>query len=233
MTRSRSLQAATFRRLKPAATAVGFMHTIIFDFGNVVGLFDHGRTLGKLAAYTDMPPERIFAEIYCGVLEEEFESGRIGQAEFLRLFRNRCRLRCDEADLARAIADIFEPNPEVCDLIPQLKKRYSLLLGSNTNPIHATHYRRQFAQVLRHFDDLILSHEIGERKPRPGFFQECVRRAACEPCRCLFIDDVAENVEGAIACGLKGLHYVPGDLCPRLRSAGIHLPEKESGSIRS
>ena len=60
------------------------IETIAFDFGRVIAHFDHGRTLGKLTAYTDMPQEEMFAHIYGGDLEDEFESGRIGEQEFLR-----------------------------------------------------------------------------------------------------------------------------------------------------
>ena len=36
------------------------MQTIIFDFGNVVGFFDHGRTLNRLQEFTDMTPAEMF-----------------------------------------------------------------------------------------------------------------------------------------------------------------------------
>lgn len=200
------------------------MHTVILDFGNVVGLFDHGRTLARLAPFTDMAADEIFLDIYQGALEEEFETGRIGEGEFLRVFRERCRITCDSAFLAAAIADIFEPNPEVCGLIPQLMKRYRLLLGSNTNIIHSRHFRQQFADILNHFDALVLSHEIGDRKPRPGFYNECLRRAQCPPDECLFIDDIAANVAGAKACGMQGLVYDQSDrLATRLQALNVFV----------
>jgi putative hydrolase of the HAD superfamily len=195
---------------------------LVFDFGNVVGFFDHRRTSRRLAAHADLPADAIHAHLFDRSLEEDYESGRISTAEFLKRIRERCRLRCDEATLAAAWADIFWPNQHVCALLPQLKSRYRLLLASNTNELHARHYCRQFAETLRHFDALVFSHEVGARKPKAAFYEYCQRLAGCEPQACLFIDDLPANVEGARACGWNGIVYKGiDDLRARLAKHGI------------
>jgi putative hydrolase of the HAD superfamily len=198
------------------------MQTIIFDFGNVVGFFDHELTLSRLAPHTDMPPHEMFHTVYGGAMEDSFEEGKISMAKFLSESRRLCRLRCDEDYMATAFADIFRPNDEVCELIPKLKKRYRILLGSNTNELHSSKFIVQFKDVLSHFDDLVLSCKIQVRKPAAGFFQHCVELAKCPAEECLFIDDLPVNIAGAQASGLKGLVYEPrGDLADRLRAVGI------------
>jgi glucose-1-phosphatase len=195
---------------------------LVFDFGNVIGFFDHYLTLNRLARYTDMAPAAMYAAIYNGELEDAFESGRIPLAEFLERFRRTCGLACEDAVLSAAVADIFRPNPEVCALLPVLKPRYRLILGSNTNELHARHFRAQFADVLRHFDAVVLSYEIGVRKPKAGFFAHCQRLAGCAPAECVFIDDLAANVAGAQACGWQGIVYTGSeDLRQRLAALGI------------
>ena len=198
--------------------------TIVFDFGNVIGFFDHYRTLNRIARYTDMMPTAMYAAIYDSQLEDEFERGRMSQAEFLNRFRQTCRLCCDDETLAAACADIFKPNPEVCTLLPALQARYRLLLGSNTNELHARQFRRQFAEVLRHFDALVFSYEIGVRKPHPEFFEHCQRLAHSTAGECLFIDDLPVNVAGARACGWQGIVYTgPGELRQHLGALGVPL----------
>jgi epoxide hydrolase-like predicted phosphatase len=198
--------------------------TIVFDFGNVVGFFDHWRTLRKLEAYTDMSAKEMYARIFAGTLEDDFETGRISEEEFLRAFIKLCRLQCSREVLAGACADIFWPNPEICELIPQLRPRYQVLLGSNTNIIHSCCFKKQFAEVLRHFDALVLSHEIGVRKPKPGFFQHCQALAHGRPQECVFIDDLVDNVKSAQALGWKGIVYQPKDgVIDKLREIGIQL----------
>jgi glucose-1-phosphatase len=200
------------------------IETIAFDFGRVLGFFDHSRTLARLAPHTDMSGKEMFEEIYCGELEDVFESGRISEIEFLRRFTTSCRLKCSTDYLAAAVADIFWPNEPLCALVPLLKERYRLVLGSNTNPIHARHFRVQFADVLQHFDAVVLSHEIGARKPRLEFFKHVVAVSGGPPERCVFIDDIADNVAGARACGLHGIVYTEMDaLRAALGELGVQI----------
>jgi putative hydrolase of the HAD superfamily len=120
------------------------------------------------------------------------------------------------------VADIFWPNEELCALIPHLKKRYRLVVASNTNPIHARRFVPQFADTLRHFDALVLSHEVGARKPARAFFEEVIRVASCPPERCLFVDDLPANVAGAKACGIQGIVYSDMEqLRPAMEGLGV------------
>ena len=200
------------------------MKAIAFDFGNVVAFFDHRITLNRLTTYTDMSAEDMFAAVYDGPLEDAFESGRIAAGDFLREVRQLCRLRCEDHFLIESWSDIFSPNAEVCELIETLKPHYRLLLGSNTNELHSRRYRRQFAGTLRHFDHLVLSHEIGVRKPRPEFFEHCRRLLDCPAGDCLFIDDMPDNIAGARACGWKGIVYQSfADLQERLADLGVMI----------
>jgi HAD superfamily hydrolase (TIGR01509 family) len=197
--------------------------TIVFDFGRVVGFFDHHLTSRRLASYGGLPAEALHSLLFSGSLEDDYESGRISTTEFLRRVRENCRLSCSDEIIAAAWADIFWPNPEICALLPHLKPRHRLLLGSNTNELHARQFLRQFADWLRPFDALVLSYQIGVRKPKPGFFEHCSRIADCAPAECLFIDDLPANVEGARACGWQGIVYTNfPDLCKELTALGIN-----------
>jgi putative hydrolase of the HAD superfamily len=196
--------------------------TIIFDFGNVVGLFDHGRTLRRVAPYTALTDEEMIARVYDADIEDEVERGAIDTPEFLRRVHKIWELRCDLEFLARSIADIFVPNPEVCELIPRLRPRYRVLLGSNTNDIHAGQFRRQFADVLAHFDAMVLSFEIGHRKPEPGFYEHCQTLAQALPNEVVFIDDLPANIAAARDHGWHCIVYRPGEqLADRLRKLGV------------
>ena len=51
------------------------IETIAFDFGQVLGYFDHRRALAKLIPHTEMPEQAMFGAIYGTDLEYRFESG--------------------------------------------------------------------------------------------------------------------------------------------------------------
>jgi putative hydrolase of the HAD superfamily len=61
------------------------------------------------------------------------------------------------------------------------------------------------------FDATILSGEEGITKPNPIIFERAAERLGLSPEECLMIDDKQENVDGAIAAGMKGLLYISNE----------------------
>jgi putative hydrolase of the HAD superfamily len=198
------------------------IRTIFFDFGNVLGFFDHGRAIREFAKFTDMDPVELGLQLYGSPLEEDYESGKLTTAEYVRGAILNGRLRCSPEQFLSWFDQIFWVNPELAALVPRLKPRYQLVLASNTNDAHYRRYTEQFADTLRHFDHLIASHRIGARKPHAEFFSEAKRQAQAEPNECVFVDDLPVNVEAAIRAGFHGIVYTPGgSLESQLRHLGV------------
>jgi putative hydrolase of the HAD superfamily len=55
------------------------------------------------------------------------------------------------------------------------------------------------------FDAVVLSGEVGMRKPEPEIFQHAAQLLDLDPARCVFVDDMAPNVAAAQACGMTAL----------------------------
>ena len=148
---------------------------LMFDFGNVVGFFDYstmfhhfGLKLGLSAQqFESMMNERGAAR-----LGSEFESGRLTALEFARQVMELTGLEMSFEEFEVHWQDIFTLNEPVARLVAALKQRgYTLLLGSNTNILHARFYRRRFEEALAPFDHFVFSYEIGESQARPSFLQ--------------------------------------------------------------
>jgi putative hydrolase of the HAD superfamily len=200
------------------------MHTLFFDFGNVIGYFDHRIAVRQFVRQCDLDEAECFAAIYDTSLEDDFEAGRVGGEEFVRRACAAIAYRGTPDQFRTAFRDIFRPNPAICALIPRLARRYRLVLASNTNELHAAYFRETFADVLRHFSALGLSHEAGARKPHRRFFEHCQTLAGCPPEECLFIDDLAANVEGARAFGWHALQYADhSEFLAQLSRFGIDI----------
>ncbi|MFO0847770.1 MAG: HAD family phosphatase [Gemmataceae bacterium] len=200
------------------------MKTILFDFGNVVGFFDHRRAIAKLARHTDLTPDEIDEAVYHPERHTAYERGALTTAEFVKLALEHGRLRCSEAEFEAAFADIFWRNDPVCELIPRLKPNYRLLLASNTCDAHFRAFTREFADVLGHFDHLCASHDAGHRKPHPDFYVYCQKYAGAEPHECVFVDDLPRNVAAARAHGWDAILYRPGtDLVAEFDARGIRV----------
>jgi FMN phosphatase YigB (HAD superfamily) len=205
---------------------------LIFDLGNVVAFFDYTRACERLGARVGLSGEdwrQRIVERGFHPLMIQFESGRMAPEDFAREVMAMGGLNLSYPDFVVAWQDIFWLNEPVAQLIASLKSRgYPLLLGSNTNVLHAAHFRRQFADTLNLLDHLILSHEVRSMKPDQKFYDACVTSVGMPAGSCVFIDDLAENVEGARRAGLTGLHYVNTPaLIADLRRLGVEVSTGE------
>lgn len=77
---------------------------------------------------------------------------------------------------------------------------------------------------LKRFEGIVVSADEGLLKPDGAIFDLFLRRYGLAPARCLFIDDVAENVEGARSAGMRAVRYEnPALLARDLRSFGFDV----------
>jgi putative hydrolase of the HAD superfamily len=205
----------------------------MFDFGNVVGLIDYapmferiGRRLGVQASELS----RLAHLKSAGDLGRQFELGRIGPEEFAAQVLALAGLKLPYHEFEAAWPDIFALNEPVARLVGVLKRQgYPLLLGSNTNVLHADFYRGKFKESLSNFDHFIFSYQIGAMKPDPEFFAACVEAVGVPASSCVFIDDAPVNVAGAQAAGIQGVLFTdPAGLIADLRRLGVEIPGGEA-----
>jgi putative hydrolase of the HAD superfamily len=118
---------------------------------------------------------------------------------------------------------IFKQNKEVAALLPVLKKKYKLILLSNTNSIHER-YGWEHYEFLNYFDDLILSHKIGAVKPEEKIYRAVEKSSGSPAEEHIFIDDIQEYVNAAKSFGWDGIQFKGYDyLVKDLKLKGIIL----------
>jgi putative hydrolase of the HAD superfamily len=57
------------------------------------------------------------------------------------------------------------------------------------------------------FDVIVISGEVGMRKPEPRIFQHTLELLKLPAEQCVFVDDVRHNVEASAALGMVGVHH--------------------------
>lgn len=106
------------------------------------------------------------------------------------------------------------PVPAMYQLIRDLRRggvKTALLSNSWGND----NYPRQDFPGL--FDAVVISSEVGMRKPEPRIFLHTAGQLSVEPADCVFIDDMEPNVRAAVGCGMTGVHHTdPVDTVSRL-----------------
>jgi putative hydrolase of the HAD superfamily len=64
--------------------------------------------------------------------------------------------------------------------------------------------RDQFAEL---FDAVVISGEVGMRKPEPRIYAHALDAVGLPPESCVFIDDMRQNIDAAEEAGMIGVHH--------------------------
>ncbi|MFI6292018.1 HAD family hydrolase [Nonomuraea sp. NPDC050790] len=113
-------------------------------------------------------------------------------------------------DSARQAVEEFAEVPfwvdeEVRAVLAKAQERVPLIIVTNAMDNLDAHLDRL---GLTYFADAVVSSaKVGHAKPDSRIYQIAAEHAGVAPERCLFIDDRLENVEGARALGMTGIHY--------------------------
>jgi len=140
------------------------------------------------------------------------ERGECSAAEFerilaARLFRTDGEPVAAEGLLQRMFAASVRV-PAMYDLIRALRGA-GLRTAMLSNSWGCDEYPRADFPGL--FDAVVISGEVGMRKPEEGIFLYASRALGLAPAECVFIDDMAANVAAAAGCGMTGLLHTEAE----------------------
>jgi glucose-1-phosphatase len=198
------------------------IRTLIFDLGKVIVPFDFGRGYRAMEGLCGLAAADIPKRIGATDLVIRFETGLVSPEDFVTELSAMLGLRVNYDQFCELWSSIFLPETLIPDaMLESLSRRYRMLLLSNTNAIHFSMIRERYP-FIRHFDDLVLSHEVKAMKPSPVIYREAIARAGCAAEECFFTDDIAAYVEGARKEGIDAVQFVSLEkLQEDLRSRGI------------
>jgi putative hydrolase of the HAD superfamily len=196
---------------------------IISDLGRVVLWFDNGIFLRKLAGRAGRPFDEVKALVH-GDLEliRRFDGGVVTPAGFHARVMELVGADLPYDEFYEIYNDIFSVNAPAIEVLARIKAAgFKTFLLSNTDPERFGFVRRRFPEVGL-FDGFVLSYELKLLKPDPAIYLAAARSAGCAPDECVFIDDMDENVKGAVAVGLAGIRYAPEtDLAAEMKKLGL------------
>jgi putative hydrolase of the HAD superfamily len=199
------------------------IRTVISDLGRVVLWFDNNVFLRKLADLAGRPAAELKAAVHNDLeLIRSFDGGVVTPEGFRARVSEIAGVDVPYGEFYEIYNDIFTPNPPVIDVLARVKAAgHKVLLLSNTDPERFAFVRRRFPEIL-FFDGYVLSYELKLLKPDPAIYLAAAGLAGSEPVECVFIDDMEENVKGAVVAGLSGIRYLPEtDLAAELRKLGL------------
>jgi len=203
--------------IEPGANALtmrpprGSIKAVVLDLGGVIttGL---GEALDDLLQMysSHLSPSRGHAHALWASLYIEASLGHISPHELWQRFRRQVDLgsvsagREDQEFLSR----IHLREPDVPATLAALKRRYTVGLLSN----HVGSWARALLQrfdLLHLFDGVVISSDIGARKPDPPTYLHICERIQVPPEHAVYVADEEEDLVGCQAVGMFPI-FIPG-----------------------
>ena len=200
------------------------MKCLIFDAGGVLVYprlgewhipYRAAEILGPVRA-AEMKTQR-FREAHAGSMhwlaEDQLVDGVEAERKLRRGFVEELGARMGwnlSVEEARALADDFTDNPDrygcFDDVRPCLtawKARYRLGLLSDAMP--SLYPLMAGFGILDLFDGVAISTYVGATKPDPRMYHAILDKLGAKPEDCMFVDDRAVNLRGALESGLRAV----------------------------
>lgn len=117
--------------------------------------------------------------------------------------------------------------PETLLIVKALQKQgYQTAMLSDV-----TQYQAEIVRKMGYYDlfnPVLLSYEIGVKKPHPEAFKILLEKLQVPAAHVLFIDDRIENVEAAKNLGIDSIQFInPEQLKKELEKRGIYLSQND------
>jgi len=201
----------------------GKADALLFDLGRVVLDIDFSKALSCWAAHANCSPSDIAARFVRDDAYRRHEMGAMSDADYFQSLRASLGIGISDAQLLEGWNAIFAGEmPGIAPLLTRAAERTPLYAFSNTNRPHVEYFSKAYAGILGHFRELFLSSTIGLRKPDAAAYDHVIKAIGAPAGRIVFFDDLAENIEGARACGIAAIHVKSAaDVASALEALGI------------
>jgi putative hydrolase of the HAD superfamily len=186
---------------------------IVFDLGGVVIGINEPAAVKRFKEAGISNIEELIDPYRQKGLFSRFENGSLSREDFYVEICKMTGKNIDGKDIDRGFHDWLIPvEQEKLNCIQELRKKYKVLLLSNTNDISMSWSRSEEflpggKPLEYYFDELYLSYKLGCVKPEPVIFQMVINLAGINPAETLYIDDGEANIAAGKALGFKTFLY--------------------------
>ena len=172
---------------------------LILDYGGVL-TSDPFASFEAFAAAERLAPdavrERLRDDPDARDLLARLETGALAPHEFESAFA--AVLEVPSAQLLQRMFGGMEPDAAMIDGVRALR-RPGLRIGLLSNSVGGGYDRALLAEL---FDAVVISGEVGLRKPDPAIYELAAERLGRDPAASVYVDDIGGNLKPAAALGM-------------------------------
>ena len=195
------------------------IRNVVFDIGWVLVRMNYRPLLDFLGQHGSRALDR--DTVMHSIRLQDHETGRLAGRGLLERIAALANVPVALYEVQAKWLDMFELDTAMVDLAHRLSEHHRVYLLSNIGDLHWSHLSREYRlHGIGH--GALLSYLAGVMKPDAGIYGEAERRFALAPAATVFIDDRADNIEGASARGWHGIvHEQYAQTLAGLRELGI------------
>ncbi len=189
---------------------------IIFDLGGVLLDIDYNKTIIAFEQLGFKNFKSNFSPYKMDALFENLETGKISETTFYESIKAISINPLSNNQIKNAWnALMLSFRTDSLAFLEKISSKYNLYLLSNTNSIHLTAFDEIFKKdagkpsLDAYFIKSYYSNIIGLRKPDTAIYSFVLQDAGIKASETLFIDDLANNIEGAKAVGINTHQLMP------------------------
>jgi len=177
-----------------------------FDIGGVLIQYDQERFIDELAEKYQVARRRL-EPFFTVTMLKKVETGHISSGDFFHSYLQPV-IKISYEEWIECFVHHYELNEPGMLLLKKLQQKgYATYLLSNQAEYNAIAIQKKFQHFYHLCKKNFLSYEMGLFKPDPAIYLEACKKAGIAPFEACFFDDKEENVQGAIAAGMKGIVY--------------------------
>lgn len=180
---------------------------IIFDMGGVLIRFDPQYFIERFGIRGE-DATLLYQEVFRSLEWVQLDRGTISEQDAIKQMMQRIPLRLQDA--VEKLVSMWDrpilPIEGMAELIGKLKAAgYGIYLLSNASLRQPDYWNRVPGQEL--FDGTLISADVHLLKPEAEFYHLMLEKFSLKAEECIFIDDNACNIEGAVNCGINGVVF--------------------------
>jgi len=183
--------------------------TLIFDFGGVLIDLDMNQSILNFKKLGVENVENYLSNFGQSGFFMQLEKGKISAEEFRSEIRKMTTNTITDKEIDDAWNAFLVRIPsEKLDIVYQLRKKFRVIMLSNTNAIHFPYAERTFFSyknrgIDEYFDKCYRSYDMKMAKPDAEIFEAILSQEQVAPNQCLLLDDGPKNIEQAQKLGFQ------------------------------
>ena len=185
------------------------IRALILDYGGVISQPQNPQNVNNILHILQQI-DNDFNQIYQNK-RASYDSGHISGEEYWKNILQHYGLEPVNSSIPKLIQEDVKSwtviNDSMIEFVKESRSKiHKLAIISNMTRDTLAFIRGHF-NWLELFDELIFSCDIGINKPDKRIYEACLTTLNLPSHECLFVDDSADNIRGAVEVGINTIHF--------------------------